>query len=358
MTLKAFLGMPEPLRSAEKNRVSSCKLADEIASAVITKFRQLMPETPHQIVLAGIAAVISGESVQVVTIGLGNKFQPRGVKSDTNLRDCHAEILARRAFKLWLLRQYEVLLNGGTSRFFYISSERKLVVDPDVSFSLYVSSCPCGNACIRRWGDSPKERSETQLGAYTFPLHNRHAVFHAHARHEGQLAVSYKGESSILSCSDKILGWNVKGLQGTGLSGIVATPIYLKAIVIGRKFVRKHSERAFCCRLTAKGVHKDLVRVVNHPIMMCTAVKLDESVFNTSRNDERDAAFSDEAMWWIYGSDSPHVLNGDSGSLRDGTYSELSRASLSKIGIKLRIIPPLADQLRISNMLDYELNKL
>lgn len=358
MTLHSFLAMPEPIRSAEKTRGSSCKLADEIARAVITQFRQLTHESPHQQVVAGIAAVISGESVQVVTVGLGNKFQPKGVKSDTNLRDCHAEILARRAFKLWLLRQYELLGNGGTSRFFYISPERKLVVNSEVSFALYVSSCPCGNACIRRWGDSPKDRTDTQLGAYTFPPHNRHPVFHAHARHEGQLAVSYKGESRILSCSDKILRWNVKGLQGFGLSGIVANPIYLKAIVIGRKFVRKHSERAFCCRLTAKGVNKDLVRVVNHPIMMCTAVKLDERVFSISVKDEQDAAFNDEAMWWIYGKDLPEVLNGESGAFKDGTYSELSRASLSKIGIQLRIIPPLADQLRISNMLDTELNKL
>lgn len=41
--------------------------------------------------------------------------------------------------------------------------------------------------------------------------------------------------ASQVSCSDKILQWNVVGLQGALLASLLAEPIYLRSITIGGK---------------------------------------------------------------------------------------------------------------------------
>ena len=342
--------------------MSTCSLADEIAKVVIQKFRSITrcdEMLNIKQVLAGIVAVRPHVGLSIISIGVGNKFHPKGLKSDHALRDCHAEILARRAFKLFLLRQLQILIDGGESDFFEMNEYGKIVVKDDIQFALYISSCPCGNACIRRWGDSPKESMQTNLGPYEFPKESRHPNFHAHARHEGQLAVTCKGISSTLSCSDKILGWNVKGIQGTRLSSILEEPLMLKAVVVGRKFVKKHAERAFCCRLTAKGINKEVVRALNHPLMMCTSAKLDESAFTNLIEDGNDAVFGSEAMWWMDGFDACETLNGETGTLlQGGSHFQLSRKHFNALIDTLGVAPPSNDQFNLAIILETELNKL
>ena len=338
------------LRSAEKARVSSCQLADEVADAVIAKFRLIHSQpVSGQIVLAGMVAVINAASVQVVSLGVGNKFEPAGAKREEALRDCHAEILARRAFKLFLLREHEKLTKGGeNSDFFFLTDNGRLGAFSSVQWVLYISSCPCGNACVRRWGDSPKETFDTSLLPFEMPPKVPHATFLAHARHEGQTALSVKGESTILSCSDKILKWSVNGLEGVGLSGITETRILLDAVVVGRKFVRKHAERAFCCRLNSKWIDPQLRALVSHPLALCTGRKLDDGAMDA----ETGASFTDAVLWWS-DSHGTEEIDGSTGKRTDGSPSALCPLVLRS----MIPVPPDPHRVATSKLLELEMFK-
>ena len=302
------------IRSVEKSRTSTCAAADTIATAVIAKYRELIAEDhkDHQLVLAGIVAISDTMHLEVLTIGVGNKFHPQGLKSADGIRDCHAEILARRALKRTIIQEYISIMAGNASDWFSRASHDKIRLKQTAKLVLYVSSCPCGNACVRRWGDSPKETMHALNGR---PLElfddSPHPAFEAHSIPEGQASASFKGDSNILSCSDKILRWNVVGIQGARLSAIVDR-INLSGIVIGRKFVRKHAQRAFCCRLTWKKVDPEIRQNIHHPALMCTSVKLDEGVFETD-SENGSALFSDFAMWWNVGlGGRPEIFNASS----------------------------------------------
>ena len=341
------------IRSAEKARNSSCPAADNIAHAVMAKYKSfnLGDENTAQLVLAGIVAILD-EKIHVISLGVGNKFQPTGTKNPDLVRDCHAEVLARRAFKRWLLQEYQLCTQGKTSSFFSLDSSGKIVPIKSLQFVLYVSSAPCGNACIRRWGDSPKETFNETLGVAELLNDQPHPPFHPHSQKEGQTAVNRKGESTILSCSDKILRWNVVGLQGVGLSGIVPSKIFLHGIVIGRKFVRKHSERAFCCRLSSKRIPEEIKNSVNHPRLMCTAVKLDEGAMDV----EVGATFTEQSFWWHEGMPSPERLDGNAGISLNGETSQLSASMLTKL--RAHIPPPDLNITALSEKLSEQLERL
>ncbi len=52
-----------------------------------------------------------------------------------------------------------------------------------------------------------------------------------------------------MSCSDKILKWNMCGVQGSLLSNFIG-PLYMNSITIGFLFMHGHMARAACCRIS------------------------------------------------------------------------------------------------------------
>ena len=91
------------LRHAEKRRDSTCALADHIAEAALAAWRGLeVRNASPQTCVAAIVAV-DGRSRDVLGLGAGTKVARRAaVASDATgevLRDCHAEVLAVRAFR-------------------------------------------------------------------------------------------------------------------------------------------------------------------------------------------------------------------------------------------------------------------
>ena len=210
----------------------------------------------------------------------------------------HAEVLARRSFRRYLYDQAELALQvlnsrhraaphrspsdenlEGTRRkalFTWHPVSQKLRTAQGVSWHLYTSTAPCGNACVRRWVKQkrPDKRFPLLEVADGWPdelASHTPKVFHAVA--EGQISVRMKGEqesgavrvSSLLrSCSAKICKWNAIGLQGGALSAILTEPIKLSTITVGRKFNRKLCERALCCRLEPRRAKMERARANAH----------------------------------------------------------------------------------------------
>ncbi|GMI21670.1 hypothetical protein TrCOL_g13267 [Triparma columacea] len=86
------------------------------------------------------------------------------------------------------------------------------------------------------------------------------------------------------SCSDKILLWNMVGMQGTRLAGMVGGRVFMKGLIVGRKYGGVWVRRAVCCRGEVGGRKRgkgggrgEEGKVeINHPKVMGTGVRMDE----------------------------------------------------------------------------------
>ena len=323
------------VRFAEKTRkpcLSQQGLGDAVARATIEAYESHLKEDERcglrQRVLASVVAVDSRGEVRVLSYGLGTKVaQLALIASDAQglaLRDCHAEVLARRGFL----------------RYCYDGGEMKA----DERLVIYSSSMPCGNATIKRWAKTVRSSDPT----------GPHGAFHVFA--EGQVDLLLKkhpddtthangpawlpsgclplhstttptttakkmSASPSHCCSDKIARWVALGLQGSLLSG-VSGPLRVSAIVVGRKFSYEHARRAFCCRI--KGLPAS-----DHPALLGTTVKLDDGLY---RDPCQGAVFDDDvrAWWATLEGENPEVIDGRTGRLkRHGRPSRLCKRALA-----------------------------
>ena len=98
-----------------------------------------------------------------------------------------------------------------------------------------------------------------------------------------------------LSCSDKILKWQVTGFEGSKLSGLFDTPIRISTLTCGRKFSETHLNRAVWERFTAPKGSKNRGTECSgrqNPITcLVTKLKFDEGVYN--EESKQGADFND-----------------------------------------------------------------
>ena len=306
--------------------------------------------------------------VECLTLGQGTKFLSRellagegdasaGVEDEgadgalrTRVADSHAEVLARRALKLYLYAGGELL--------------------PDDELAFYTSSAPCGNSCVKKWA-----KNTTKGGPDTLP----HPTFNVSQRREGQVAVLVKGEhlptedaertpatnglrvwspsgvaapvgttpaaqfpaaalrtqGYVASCSDKMATWAVCGLQGGAYAALHperCAALRAAYVVVGRKFGDATLRRALCCRLSAaKGVLPD--GAVRHPLVLRTSLCLDESAYE---GDEGAAFDSALCCWWAAPANGGaceglRCVDGTTGLAPDGSQSPLSTRALAAV---------------------------
>ena len=112
------------------------------------------------------------------------------------VRDCHAEVLARRGFHRYLMLQLFSCMRGEASvlRLPANSGGRFRIAD-GLTFHLYSSSQPCGNASIKRWAKATSGECYPCLPEWELPpTPNIRITTPKHARIEGMLALSVKRE--------------------------------------------------------------------------------------------------------------------------------------------------------------------
>ncbi|XP_034558853.1 double-stranded RNA-specific editase B2-like [Notolabrus celidotus] len=177
------------------------------------------------------------------------------------LRDCHAEVICRRALVRFLYAQLELLLCKPAHR------EEQSIFAPNkvggesggisfrlqdgVLFHMYVSSSPCGDARL----NCPYE-SSAAFRSRRFRCHLRKKVDGGEgtlpltARREKQKmgGVTLGKHQVTMSCTDKIAKWSVLGLQGALLSHLVE-PVYLHSLTVGTLSHTGHLGRAMARRL-------------------------------------------------------------------------------------------------------------
>ena len=328
------------VRHAEKRRTSTCLFADRVAHASVEIYRQVIRDPPNQTCMASIL-VCHDDKLYVVGMGVGTKFlseqilqtdrksSPPSSCYGERVRDCHAEVLARRSFRRFLT--LEILRDLGK-----VPEEEKdcsvpsilqrISVESDqdplqyslrsgVSVHFYSSSCPCGNATIKKFATLAKERFRADVSSNTWPEDPHPPILPGHSAHLGQFALLLKRDSSVASsdetestirlikrskqendlptssllkkrlttkeanwpahthidwcpsgtttvfadqgsihtCSDKLARWNVLGLQGSLLASVLMEPLHMSTLTVGRKLSSVTCRRAVCCRIQNDG---------------------------------------------------------------------------------------------------------
>jgi len=241
----------------------------------------------------------------------------RGARGDV-LGDCHAEALARRAFRRWLCEEYASMRDGRPSVFEEASETRSSEADgafdglrrarmrSGVEVHAYCSQSPCGDASVfdaparAATGSTPSttpsredaigvvERSKRAkttgsigggagtTGAKIFDGATAGGGGGADSERDAATqevgAIRWKpgrGDPSFcLSCSDKLCRWGMEGVQGKLLRHVIAEPVRLTSVCVSaprvaeesrdetRRVVRAALERAVV-RRALEGVEDD-----------------------------------------------------------------------------------------------------
>ncbi|XP_076593138.1 double-stranded RNA-specific adenosine deaminase [Chaetodon auriga] len=322
--------------------VSGSTLHDQIAMLSHQRFNALTTRIQHSLLGRKILATIvmrRGEGLgTVVSLGTGNrcvKGEELSLKGDT-VNDCHAEIISRRGFVRFLYSELLKYYDGTDDSIFEPAENNKLQIKPDITFHLYISTAPCGDGALfdkscseagdEVEGHQPlfenakqgKLRTKVENGEGTIPVESSAIV----PTWDG---IQHGERLRTMSCSDKILRWNVLGLQGALLTHFLH-PIYLKSITLGYLYSHGHLTRAVCCRLARDG--ETFTQSLPNPFMLNHPEVGRVSVYDSTRHTGKTKESS--VNWSFPDQHSVEVLDGTTGKL-DGNKLAVSRVSKSNL---------------------------
>ncbi|XP_053916513.1 double-stranded RNA-specific editase B2 [Cuculus canorus] len=260
--------LPSHIPSRSKCHHLPQDFADSVYQMVAQKFQELTDNftsmhARHK-TLAGIVMTkgLDIRQAQVIVLSSGTKCINGEYINDQGLvvNDCHAEIVARRAFVHFLYSQLELHLSKRREDWersiFVRLKEGGYRLRENILFHLYVSTSPCGDArlnspyeitadlnsskhIVRKYRGHLRTKIESGEGTIPVRCHNATQTW------DGVLL----GEQLItMSCTDKIARWNILGLQGALLSSFIE-PMYLHSIIVGSLCHTGHLSRVMSHRI-------------------------------------------------------------------------------------------------------------
>ncbi|NXM46034.1 DSRAD deaminase, partial [Gymnorhina tibicen] len=329
--------------------VSGSTLHDQMAMLSHQRFNSLTARIQHSLlgrkILAAIVMRRGNKGLgAVVSIGTGNrcvKGEELSLKGET-VNDCHAEIISRRGFVRFLyseLMKYDPSNpSSAEESIFEQAGGKKLKIKSSVTFHLYISTAPCGDGALfdkscsdqaNEMGqpqhqplfENPKQgklRTKVENGEGTIPVESSDIV----PTWDG---IQHGERLRTMSCSDKILRWNILGLQGALLSHFLE-PVYLRSVTLGYLYSQGHLTRAICCRMERDGsTLKEKLQApyhINHPEV--GRVSVYDSARQTGKTKESSV------NWCLADESEVEVLDGTKGKV-DGLKLEVSRVSKRKM---------------------------
>lgn len=205
-------------------------------------------------VIAGVVKSIDDDRnrLTVVSIGTGSKFlYEKHLNSNGNaVHDTHAEVVARRGFIRYIYNQTRQYIATNPSNSIFEETDcanGKFRLKSGIKFHLYVSTAPCGDARVH---------------SHVNGKNSAHSIIpEGQLRTKGQGALTIKKDATSLedihnvnmSCSAKLLRWNMLGVQGALLSELIE-PIYFTSMIFGEKFEAVHMKRALYGRIETDAI--------------------------------------------------------------------------------------------------------
>ncbi|XP_019467368.1 double-stranded RNA-specific adenosine deaminase isoform X1 [Meleagris gallopavo] len=350
--------------------VRGSTLHDQMAMLSHQRFNALTACIQHSLLGRKIlAAIVMRKGNQdlgvVVSIGTGNrcvKGEELSLKGET-VNDCHAEIISRRGFVRFLyseLMKYDSSKPSPEESIFEPAGGRRLKIKSNITFHLYISTAPCGDGALfdkscsdqasvagraehQPLFENPKQgklRTKVENGEGTIPVESSDIV----PTWDG---IQHGERLRTMSCSDKILRWNVLGLQGALLSHFIE-PVYLSSVTLGYLYSQGHLTRAICCRMVRDGdvLQKRLQAPyrINHPEV--GRVSVYDSARQTGKTKESSV------NWCLADESKVEVLDGTKGKV-DGPKLEVSRVSKRKTFALFRQLCAKTDCKELQKLLVY-----
>lgn len=239
--------LPAPSTSIVTDQLGKIRVAprvfDSVGAIAEKKLKGLFSDFPNiaQSCLRSSIAMFVVKKAQygeVVAVGSGDSCY-LGYERHNNgnvLFDCHAETIARRAFRRYLIHQLKLWHKDDTfSRDHCIFEKQmdsdKFCLKQTVTIHLYLSKPPKGIARTSMPVVSPGSVTADQLANDLSLV----SLFNAGAVEERLASAKSPPGTDQMACmsgSDKILKWTVCGLQGAVMSHFIA-PVYLNSITLG-----------------------------------------------------------------------------------------------------------------------------
>ncbi|EEB09197.2 tRNA specific adenosine deaminase [Schizosaccharomyces japonicus yFS275] len=237
------------------------QFGNSVAQSVLDAFRRL-PSHGKPIVranglkewttLAGIVAHnVEENTFECISLATGVKCNAVSkidqAKLGCVLHDCHAEILALRGFNRVLLENIKNIKEGKPSNILIKKEkEDKFKCPKKMTFHLYVSECPCGDASMELLIKKSKDKEPWRLRNETpnQPLRGR-ADFSQLGIVRTKPGRADSPCSWSKSCSDKLSAREYLSLCNAQTS-LLVQPIYLSTLVLPTEVVEESAiKRAF-----------------------------------------------------------------------------------------------------------------
>ncbi|KAF8357057.1 adr-2 [Pristionchus pacificus] len=249
-------------------------LMQEQAYALFHKLAETCPAAAntHRVLAAMFLRDQTTARLHCVSLATGNKcIKATSLSFDgCAVNDCHAEILTRRGLVRWLYTQVQLSLTSpGKSALVREQGEEggKLRLRKRFSLHLFISTAPCGDGRVYQFG-STKNKDYRNVGRLRHKIEDGEGTVLGEAADERLSIDSFAMGQRLrtMSCSDKVLKWNVMGLQGALLSHFLH-PIYLSSLALAH-FTRESCIARACYGRVARFKPSEPEYTVNSSLVL------------------------------------------------------------------------------------------